>query len=291
MEENSSKRPIIIIGCPRSGTLLVSRILGGCKDHFLITEHSIKNKLKYLPEDKSGIDDAQLWWETFRYPAWDEVKNRPLIEIPIYDPERINKIKNIYLDIAGHKRLVVKNPTHILYINFLKEMFPDAFFVFCVRNPWHVLQSMTIKGSDSFILRSHENYKLPDDLLLRAAFSWGEAIERYLQEKDESWIVAKYEDIVSNPKKAIKELYEFLDIKDDLYLKKASSLPRKIQHNYYFLKKTFYNSKYRSQILDAVKQGCEIFSYPTSPDYLESSAIGHHMGRLKKKAAKLFKLR
>ena len=41
-----NKRPIIITGCPRTGTRLVARILGGHSDHFLITELFKKSQYK-----------------------------------------------------------------------------------------------------------------------------------------------------------------------------------------------------------------------------------------------------
>lgn len=277
----SSGRPIIIVGCPRSGTLLMSRMIGGSDKHFLITEHA--NKEKYCPEDISRVNDAVLWWESFKYSVWDNRTNRPLVETPIYNRERIEKAKKFYLRLSKSKRLVLKNPAHLARIRFLKEMFPCALFVFCVRSPWHTLQSMVIKGNKAFLLKTFGNYVLPDDLLLRAAFSWGEAIEIYLRERDDNWIVAKYEDFVFCSKESIRALYEALFIDDEKYFEKALTFPRVREHNYYYVKKLFQESKYKSNIMRAIESGCKLFSYPSSLDQLSGHKVKYHSDVIKRK--------
>jgi hypothetical protein len=49
--------PIIVLNCPRPGTLLVSRLLGQCAGHLLITKH--KNKA-VCPEDRAGPSDNEI---------------------------------------------------------------------------------------------------------------------------------------------------------------------------------------------------------------------------------------
>jgi hypothetical protein len=254
------ERPVIIVGCPRSGTLLMSRILGGCKDHFLITEHS--NKLRNCPEDRSGVDDAALWWGKFDYEGWDRRSRRPPVETPVYNRDIIADVRSIYLSLSRGKRLVLKNPSHLCRIPFLKEMFPKAFFVFCARNPWHTLQSMTIKGNESFLLRTKRSAALPEDLLLKAAVSWQEAAEVYQQEKDDNWILVKYEDIVSSPAETIGKLFHFLEIRDQSCLSTALRLPKAKSHHYDPVRKLFFKSRHKAEMLEAIEKGNKYLSYP-----------------------------
>lgn len=282
----NSDRPIIILGCPRSGTLLVSRVIGGSNKHFLITEHS--NKAKYCPEDKSGINDAVLWWKNFEYLLWDSGSNRPLVETPVYNRDHIEKVKRVYLEQAKSKRLVLKNPSHLTRVRFLKEMFPSALFVFCVRNPWQTLQSMVIKGNNAFLLKTFGNYVLPDDLLMKAAFSWGEAIEIFLRERDKNWVVVKYEDLVFQSRESVRTLYDALSVDDEIYFEKAACLPVARDHNYYHIKKMFQESKYKSSIIRAIEPGSRLFSYSLSIDELNGHKYKYCLGKIKRRARSVF---
>jgi hypothetical protein len=267
-DREAARRPIIIVGCPRSGTCLTSRIIGGSDQHFLITEHS--NKQKHCPEDGSGVIDSELWWTSFEYPLWDHRRRRPLVETPVYDERRIPEIRRFYLGLSKSRRLVLKNPTHLARIRFLKEMFPSAYFVYCVRNPWYTLQSMIIKRNSSFLLRTSRNHGLPDDLLLKAAFSWGEANEIYLRERDDDWVAVKHEDLVHRSKETIRSLFDALDIHDERHIEKATSLPRATERNYYHIRRLFEKSRYRSEITASLEPGCELFSYSLSFDGMKA---------------------
>lgn len=282
----NSDRPIIILGCPRSGTLLASRVIGGSDKHFLITEHS--NKAKYCSEDKSGINDTVLWWKNFEYLLWDESSDRPLVETPVYNRDHIEKVKRVYIEQAKSKRLVLKNPAHLTRVRFLKEMFPSALFVFCVRNPWHTLQSMVVKGNNAFLLKTFGNYVLPDDLLMKAAFSWGEAVEVFLRERDDNWVVVKYEDMVLQSRESVRALYDALSVDDETYFEKASCLPVARDRNYYHIKKMFQKTKYKSSIMRAIEPGCKLFSYSSSLDELSEHELKYHLEKTKKKARSLF---
>jgi len=266
--------------------MLMSRILGGCSGHFLITEHSAKHK--HCPEDRSGICDNDLWRAKFDYAGWDRKKKQPPVETPVFDKEKIEDVRNIYLTLSRGKRLVLKNPVHLCRIPFLKEMFPDAFFVFCVRNPWHTLQSMTIKGVESFLLRTPRNSTLPHDLLLKAAVSWQESIEIYLRERDENWTAVRYEDLVSDPSETIERLFRFLAVNDTEYIGKAMALVKDKRRNYWPVKNMFGKSRYKAEILEAIKEQNGHFSYPLDLRSLEGNSVSYFFSGIKKLVSVLF---
>lgn len=284
-DRGAARRPIVIVGCPRSGTLLTSRILGGCDQHFLITEHA--NKERHCPEDGSGVNDAALWWRSFEYPLWDHRRSQPLVETPVYDEARIAKLRRFYLELSGSQRLVLKNPAHLTRIHFLKEMFPSAHFAYCVRHPWHTLQSMVIKRNRSFLLLTARNHELPDDLLLRAAFSWSEANDIYLRERDDNWVVVKYEDLVHRSEETVEALFDALDIDDERYVERAASLPQPGERNYYYIRRLYEKSRHRSQIAELLQPGCELFLYSLSFDGLRTDRSEYHAERLRRRVKQM----
>jgi hypothetical protein len=274
-----TSRPVFIVGCPRSGTRLVARAIGGHPSHFLVTEHADKS---ICPEDTSGLLDQQLWWGTFEYPQWARGDGQPPpIEAPIANAEATRKIRAVYLALSGHRRLVVKNPSHLLRLEILKEAFPDARFVFVIRDPWETMQSIITKGSDSYLVRTARVRSLPDDLLLRAAVSWQEAVDIYLREHDPSWSVVRYDALLADPVRAIDSMFDALAIPRDDYRARAATLPYRRKVNVFAIVRRFRASGYQREILEAIGAGCEQFRYPAEPVMSNASAVAYYHDRMR----------
>lgn len=261
----------------------MSRIIGGLSDHFLITEHSFKNKVKFCPEDVSGIEDNALWWDYFDFGEYEMNKNRPKVDIPQYDEDKISIVRNIYLQQAQGKRLVIKNASNILRTDFIKEMFPNALFVFCIRNPWHTLQSMTIKQNRSFLLRTVRINQLDNDLFVRAAASWNESVRLYIQNKNTNWYYVKYEDLLHHTFFTIKKLFSFLEINDQEYIEKATKIPFTNNKNYFYIKKHINRHNNKDKIIQLLEHGCRYFSYSLNIRQNKGNRIVYHLNRLTSK--------
>jgi hypothetical protein len=274
METTHNKRPIIIVGSTRSGTKLISRIIGGHGDNFLITEHREKF---HIPEDRSGICEEFLWMNNFEYESWRNNGN-PHVRVPKYNEEDIAVMREILLKAAGNKRFVIKNPQNIMRIQFMKKMFPDALYIFCVRNPWHGAQSRLKAGNANYQLASQKNFELPNDLVLKSIFSWKESIDLYQKEKNENWHSVQYEDTVFKTRDTIKNAFDFLGMRDDKeYFEKASAVSKDLKHKYYPMKKAFYKSKYQKEIMDLVREGCKVFPYNESIDSVPGDAFNYYV--------------
>ncbi|HET9573847.1 MAG TPA: sulfotransferase [Methyloceanibacter sp.] len=148
------QKPVIILGAPRSGTTLLSRIVGLSDEIFLITEIAPRLKDRHCPEDRSGVSDSDLWRSHFSFSAWPTGQPRPLSERPVFDLAKLETMRTRYLAMANGKRLVIKNPLTVARVDMLKIMFPDALFVFSMRAPWPTIQSAVHKGKSSYILRN-----------------------------------------------------------------------------------------------------------------------------------------
>lgn len=282
MSEVLQKQPIIITGFPHSGTSMLSRIIGGHPDSFLITELKAfgKDGAKiHAPEDKSGINDCLLWWDNFSYPIWDK-SGEPSIREPILNEEGIFNVKKIYEEKLSGKRLVIKNPEFLNRVHVLKKMFPGAFVVVCVRNPFHSIQSMTVGGNEKFMLLTQRHYGLADDLFLKAANSWKECIDIYKDAKNENWIAVKYEDVVFNPRQTFEKLFQFLGIEDSGYIEKACRIPKDLKHNYYYVKSRLTKSAYKDEILDYIKEGSEMFRYSLDFSNIRSDRLSYYFERV-----------
>ena len=292
MDIQRDKRPVIIVGCTRSGTKLISRIIGGHPDNFLITEHREKF---HISEDKSGVFEEQIWWNNFAYKHWSK-KGKPQVRTPIYNEQDIAVVRDILLKTAGDRRIVIKNPQSILRVLFLKKMFPNAMFIFCVRNPWHGLQSRVIGGKLKYLLASQKNFELEQDLLLKSIYSWKESIDIYQEEHDENWHVVRYEDTVFNTRDTVKKVFDFLGMRSDPeYFEKAISLPRDLKHRFYPVKKAFKNNRFKKEIMDSINSGCKVFPYDASIDSVPGSAFQYYafekkIVNVKKIKSKLIKI-
>jgi hypothetical protein len=264
-------KPIIIIGAPRSGTMLVARLIGGHPSACLITEHIAK--VSEVPEDRAGVLDEHLWRYSFQYEANSDV--------PICDSRSVTAIRDIYTAIARDRLLVLKNPRHSLRVPVLREIFPDARFVFVVRNPWHVMQSATsARNPNGFLLRSERINALPNDPLVRAAATWAECAAVYAREHDQSWTLVRYEEIISKPT-TLNQLLAKLGLDDAAYVDAATTIVRQATANFHFLKQLYRKSRFKPQIRSLIRDGVTTFGYAESPDTLPSSLVDHHARRLK----------
>lgn len=213
----------------------------------------------------------------FAYASWRKNGN-PHVRVPIYNEDDITVMRDIFLKAAGGKRLVIKNPQNIMRTQFLKKMFPDALYVFCVRNPWHGAQSRLLAGNVNYQLASQKNFDLPDDLLLKSIYSWKESIDIYQKKRDENWHAVRYDDVVFKTRETIRKLFDFLGIQDDSeYFENVCAIPRDLEHTYYPMKQAFYKSKYQKEILEFVREGCEVFPYDASIDSVPGTAFYYYV--------------
>ncbi|MFZ2017983.1 MAG: sulfotransferase [Methyloceanibacter sp.] len=256
------QKPVIILGAPRSGTTLLSRIVGVSDEIFLITEIAPRLKDRHCPEDRSGVSDSELWRSHFSFAAWPTDKPRPLSERPIFDLAKLESMRARYLEMANGKRLVIKNPLTVARVDMLKIMFPDAIFVFSMRAPWPTIQSAVHKGKSSYILRTEFVNGLPDDLVLRAAASWAESIDVLMRESDSNWIVIRHEELVARPQAVVAALYDHAGLAQ--VPGHAWRIPENRDHDYSFIKYRLMGHPYRAEIFSLLRDRARAIGYDPS---------------------------
>src|SRR5918999_4293201 len=199
---------IFIMAPPRSGTEMLSRALGRCPGTYLITEHKRKAE---IPEEQNPTPDREFWEQAFGLPR--RAQETP--EEVEFDPQAFEHLNRLWTAHSGGQRLIIKNPNNVVRAREIRRAFPNAQFVWLLRNPWAVIQSM-LGGKDAgrkatMFVGATEVLRHADPLL-RAAASWAYAVQVMKQLQSSADITTRYEDLVKNPQQELKRLVDHLKL-------------------------------------------------------------------------------
>ncbi|HEY9809164.1 MAG TPA: sulfotransferase [Halomicronema sp.] len=236
------EKPIFIIGTGRSGTTILGIVL------------SMHREVGFLNEPKA------LWHAI--YPDEDlvgsysrEEAHYRLTEADVTPEIRLNahRLFGAYLTAVGSKRVVDKYPELIFRTSFVSGIFPDAKFIFLVRNGWDTCRSIQTWSKRLGVQSQGEihdwwgvnNRKW--DLLVKqvinqdpefqnvaseianftehtdmAAVEWVVTMREGMQlmkQNPNNLYMLRYEDLASSPQTSLKELLEFCELPpDDTFL-------------------------------------------------------------------------
>lgn len=238
-------KPIFIIGIGRSGSTILGKVL------------SMHNQIGFLNESKATwyvIDPRDDINGHFHL---GEAKYR------FYDvdatPQKINYARRIfgyYSFLTGSERVLDKNPECLFRIPYIKQLFPDALFIFLVRNGWDTIHSITSWSKiNQKVSNGHledwwgfnrRKWKLmikqlaPEEPLLvncldeikiftreedMAAVEWIISMQeglRCLERWPDSILAVYYEDLVQDPVTELNRIISFCKLNsDDICLKYA----------------------------------------------------------------------
>lgn len=212
--------PIFILGSGRNGSTLLASLLNNHKEIF-------------FPPEQYALPYVILNWniggflfpKTFSKKAVNLFLNNKNNQNWILKKEDFKKIlfninnhkypisiktitDAIYLHYAGKFKKQIKyygdhSPLNTQFTYMLRKNFPNAKFVFLVRDPRDVVLSYKkLKNNPA----SETNY---------AIWKWKESIKAYLQLKNKNYdvLLIKYEDLAQKPQVTVKEACRFLNIK------------------------------------------------------------------------------
>jgi len=254
--------PVFILGHWRSGTTLVYELFNldrrnvcpttwDCfaANHFLLTGWLLKPFFSHLLPAKRPQDNMAV---TMDLPQEDECAMGCLgaaapymhflfpdsreAYFSIYDIEQQNKKaqkkwRRVYLWFVKRMlfkkpgRFVSKSPTHTLRIKTLLKLFPEARFVYMLRNPFDVFRS-TVKLYQSMYREYHVSAYSEvglNDFVIRL---YSEMNRKFEQTRKlippNHYCEVRYEDLVENPDREMRRLYQTLNLGDyDTSLAKA----------------------------------------------------------------------
>jgi hypothetical protein len=249
-----TEQPVFIIGHWRSGTTLLHELLCvderhtypttfACfaPNHFLISEEFASRRLCFLLPPRRPMDNVTLGWERPQEDEWAlcmlgqpssnetiAFPNRPPSFLRHFDleglsPESLQGWKRSYirflkqLTFKNPKRLILKSPQHTCRIKVLLELFPEASFVHIVRDPYVVFPSTVHLWNSLYSTQGlqHPTYNGLQDYVFDTFVHMDDKLEEARHLLDPSrFCEIRYEELVRDPVKQMRALYENLDLGD-----------------------------------------------------------------------------
>ena len=141
------KQPIFILGIGRSGTTILGLVLSMHKDVGYLNEPKAIWHLIHPYEDVIGSYSQD---EGLYYLSSEDANNDRC--------HQANQIFGAFLSSTFSRRLVDKYPELIFRVDFVKALFPDARFIFLIRNGWDTCRSIASWSERHGIYVNDETY-------------------------------------------------------------------------------------------------------------------------------------
>lgn len=203
------ERPIFVVGCPRSGTTLVQCILSASSHAFSLPETHFFSwvfPIVGVPLDSAlspqGMTHTREALETeaelvLPEAFWSDLQAR--------SPTPLDTFVAIveHFRPASGLRAVEKTPRHVLHLDLIGEIFPDAVFVNVVRDPIDVASSLQgVPFASSRSMLSHAQRWLESV----------EAAERYTASYRGRIYTVVYEELVRDPEPRVRSMCNFVKL-------------------------------------------------------------------------------
>ncbi len=222
--------PLFIVGLPRSGSTLLSKIINASPDILCVNDLYYLQSVLSLQAAKGKLErntavrliDLILHVISLRSLAGDSFIGQISVAGPKIECIR-NKIINQHLKLgfdwaalldatltevalqSGKKRWADKTPQNFLHIKRLHRAFPAAKLIFIFRDPRHVLASYKYADAEGHNKRRYHP--------VIYSLYWRTAVRRYLSVLKEikGIRMIRYEDIIKTPGSLIDRLNAFLE--------------------------------------------------------------------------------
>ena len=277
-------KPIFIVGTPRSGTTILYDLMACHKDLAWFSQFDLKEMLseefiqfeylrrrifeiRKLPFSRDGFEvrfttsfetphEFGLFWNKWITKSWANASD---VSITAYEGLRY-AVNNLLIR-KGKKRFLNKNPGNSIKIEYLNQVFPGAVFVNIIRDGRPVVCSMT-RGSRVFKnpngyfgLPLKKNNQMDFDLFERHARQWIEVNEEIQRAKNnlekDQYYELKYEDLISNPKKTIENIFRFCELENlDIFDKRFQHISDSGDIQNISEKMTSTNEKYKEELTE-----------------------------------------
>lgn len=122
--------------------------------------------------------------------------------------------RHVHYHGGGAKHYLAKNPNFSPMIKTLLDRFPDGKFIYLIRTPLKAIPShISLKEREWQMLGSPLEKYACRDFILKASEHWYEYPLQVLKElPDDQQIVVRFDDLVSNTKGTIQEIYQRLGL-------------------------------------------------------------------------------
>ena len=232
------KQPIFILGIGRSGTTILGLVL------------SMHQEVAYLNEPKAIWHVINQKEDVIGSYSQGEGLYRFTSEDADYETcRRAKQIFGAYLSTTFSQRVVDKYPELIFRVDYVQKLFPDARFIFLIRNGWDTCQSIaawserhTVQNNDEIhdwwgvnnrkwellveqlVYTDADLYKFATEIrsfnqhLDRAVVEWVITMReglRLLETTSDCVFTVHFEALTTKPDEVLAELCEFCDLQLD----------------------------------------------------------------------------
>lgn len=203
-----AERPVFVVGMPRSGTTLLSTVLDShprvaiAPETLFLSYWDRANRRRDL--SRPAVFDR--FWEKFsnhvRFPYLGVDPDATRARILAAGPPTLRSIfvgvLSAYADRFGKPRFGEKTPQHFRRLDRVFEWFPDARVAFLVRDP---------RGMVASLLATPWSHPWIDWY----AAQWRESVAAWRRRADDPRVrLIRYEDLVGDPERSVRELCAFL---------------------------------------------------------------------------------
>jgi hypothetical protein len=212
----NNHQPFFIVGSGRSGNTLLHRILTNKNGIVIPPETYVFGKIFRLHNVYKNMDWEEyvnLMISTFEYhPQFYTFEIDSLYELTLelkkceHEKRTLSHIiSQFYIFYAKKKGLKLKRwgdktPLNSMYVYRIKQLFPHARFIHMIRDGVDVAYSYVNAGL-------YEDYT-------KAAIRWEKSVDflqKFGRKYPEDYLEVRYEEFVKEPKKNVKEIFNFLD--------------------------------------------------------------------------------
>lgn len=209
------KKPIFILGCPRSGTTMLASLLNNSSYGEPVETHFITKYYKKL-NNYGRLDNK----ENFKRLINDILKERAVMQWKLQlDPDKffdeinelnfkeiVNKLCMERSHKKGYASWGDKTPHYLRNCDILFKLFPDSKYIYIVRDGRDVALSLMEKPwGPNNVLTCAELWK---------RYNVTSEIIEELKKRKQLYFV-RYEDLLDNAEQIVPEVYNFLDEKND----------------------------------------------------------------------------
>jgi len=196
------KKLLFLIGPPRSGSTLLTRMLGGHPEIFAPQEPHLLTPLAHLgyyASVEKAPYDAAITQAAMR----ELVRALPGGEDDYLDALRAcsDTLYQKLLAPSGRTRLLDKTPAYALVLDFVAKLYPTATVVVLTRNPVAVWSSYVKSFCDGDHAAAHAHNPLLERYV--------PAIARFLRERPMPYCHIHYEELVADPDTELRRICDF----------------------------------------------------------------------------------
>jgi hypothetical protein len=220
------KAPVFIVGAPRSGTTLTARIVGGHPDIYIPGEGYFFDDIYSSRKELGELPDLDVLKKIYNrlmdmYGRYNMLEDQERVEDlskgpldfgAFSDCSDYKDILNVFMGVqtreAGKLRWGNHTPRDLYNIDDILSFYPDAHIIACVRDPRDFMLSYkekwkVRKGMEAVRLKSLYHPVI-------TSLQWKSSMEKILglekKVPPENLTILKYEDLVTEPDKMVRNL-------------------------------------------------------------------------------------